>query len=272
MTGHHRRNVPSAATAVVLVLGHVACADPLPPPSLVESLRVLAVRATPPVAAPGAEVALDVLIADPEGDDRELAIEWAGCLAPADADPVRCFDEARASRLGSGPAARVTIPSDALATEPEAVFGVAVLVCTGGRIEWGPARPTCIGGQEEILSTKRILVAAEPADNPAVSFVAFGGVVAIDGELLRLDPCGFRCGPTRVSLNVNGPAPEGLWTAFAATRGDFDEPFVDGTAPTTLWDAPDGGGPVRFYFVVRDDEGGVDWAIRDVEVASRTSR
>ncbi len=272
MTVHRRRTVPSAAAAMMLALGHATCAAPLPAPSLVDSLRVLAVRATPPVAAPGAEVALDLLVADPAGDDRALAIEWAGCLAPADGDPVRCFDEARASRLGGGPTARVTIPSDALATEPEAVFGVAVLVCAGGRIEWGPARPSCVGGQEELLATKRILVAAEPADNPAVSFVAFGGAVAIDGEVLRFDPCGFRCGPTRVSLNVNGPAPEGLWTAFAATRGDFDLPFVDGTTPTTLWDAPEGGGPVRFYFVVRDDQGGVDWAIRDVEVASGTSR
>jgi len=254
-------------TTISLTLCLAACASPLPPPSLVDSLRVLAVRADPPIATPGAEVTLDLLIADPHGADRPLAIGWAGCLDPTGGDPASCFDERRATRLGDGPVARLVVPADALDGASETLFGVAALVCAGGQIEWGPGRPTCVGGQEELFATKRVRVAAETASNPTMGRISFGGIeTAEDGEVLRINPCSLMCGATRVSLGVDGPDPSSLWTAFGATAGEFDVPFVDGTRPTSFWSKPESGGSVQFYFVVRDDRGGVAWSVRDVLV------
>jgi len=68
---------------VVLVATVVAafgggCLDDLPSPTLVDDLRVLAVRAEPPEVGPGTTVALDALVVDPAG--REITYAWYACL------------------------------------------------------------------------------------------------------------------------------------------------------------------------------------------------
>ncbi len=58
------------------------CLEDLPRPSKVDSLRVLAVRAEPPEAAPGDSVKLTALVVDPTGKGRPLTMRWSACLIP----------------------------------------------------------------------------------------------------------------------------------------------------------------------------------------------
>lgn len=56
------------------------CLDDLPDPKLIEGLRVIGVKATPPEVSAGETVTLEALVVDAE--DREVTIEWAACLLP----------------------------------------------------------------------------------------------------------------------------------------------------------------------------------------------
>lgn len=57
------------------------CLDPLPDPTRIDDLRVLAIRAEPPEVPAGADVVIDALVVDPLG--REISLEWYLCLMPA---------------------------------------------------------------------------------------------------------------------------------------------------------------------------------------------
>lgn len=67
-----------ALAALCLATSSVACLDDLPSPALVDDLRVLAVRADPPEVVPGAAVALDALVVDPNG--RVPTYAWYACV------------------------------------------------------------------------------------------------------------------------------------------------------------------------------------------------
>jgi len=75
-----RRDLALAALAAVA--GLAACGRGVNPPWLVNKLRVLALQAEPPEAAPGVSVALDALEADPTGMGRTLDHLWIACTPP----------------------------------------------------------------------------------------------------------------------------------------------------------------------------------------------
>ncbi len=129
-------------TLAPLTLG--ACLGDLPSPSRVDDLRILAVRAEPPEAPPGAAVALDALVVDPQG--RLITYHWYACVLPEsgqgffgggsetqtsggngaalddDAEGSSCIAKVAANRpyaldLGTAPSATLPIPSDFFATD-----------------------------------------------------------------------------------------------------------------------------------------------------------
>lgn len=68
---------------LVLALAGVACSDEpevvLEPASFIEKLRVLAIKAEPPEAAPGQNVVLTALVADPLAAIRDVGHLWVLC-------------------------------------------------------------------------------------------------------------------------------------------------------------------------------------------------
>jgi hypothetical protein len=132
------------AALAVLSLAQAACLESLPSPSRVDDLRVLAIRAEPPEVAPGATVALDALVVDPQ--TRPARYAWYACVVPEQGrgffgggtetstsggngtplsnDPYggscqRRFeaDAPFAMKLGEGETATLTVPSDLFDTD-----------------------------------------------------------------------------------------------------------------------------------------------------------
>jgi hypothetical protein len=76
---------PRALAALVLLAG---CQSPFAPSSLIEGLRVLAVKAEPPELAPGETSTLTVLAAE-TNQKNPVMFDWARCnLAPGPTDPA----------------------------------------------------------------------------------------------------------------------------------------------------------------------------------------
>jgi hypothetical protein len=118
-----RRNLAGSLVLASLV---VACGPGFDPPSVVESLRVLAVRPEPGSGAPGQTVRLEMLYADgtlrePGDPLRPIQIAWlGGCHNPESRLYFGCFPTI--SALARGLSARVVdTPPDAL---PPGSFGV----------------------------------------------------------------------------------------------------------------------------------------------------
>src|SRR5688500_13893185 len=85
MTSRAAKRHVLAAAAFTLVQG---CGGDFDPPSRVTDLRVLAVRADAPYAAPGQTVHLEALAVDP--DSRELTWGWGLCINPASTSAPGC--------------------------------------------------------------------------------------------------------------------------------------------------------------------------------------
>lgn len=139
---------PSTTLGLLVIatlgLSHAACLESLPSPSRVDDLRVLAIRAEPPEVPPGASVALDALVVDPQA--RPLRYAWYACVVPEQGrgffgggtetstsggngtplsdDPYggscqRRFEAAApfAMKLGEGPTATLPVPADLFDTD-----------------------------------------------------------------------------------------------------------------------------------------------------------
>jgi hypothetical protein len=121
-------------TGLALLMG---CSADFDPPSRIEGLRVLAVRADEPYAAPGDTVQLTALAVDPAG--RALQWGWGTCVDPDSSEVVDCIDHADWSGFTIAPDApthAVTIPADAIdrlapAARARATVGVITVVCPG---------------------------------------------------------------------------------------------------------------------------------------------
>src|SRR5438105_3550081 len=77
------RRARRAVKKLLVLLAFVACAPKdFTPASFVDTLRVLAVRADKPFAAPGENVQLTALVVDPNGKDRPIAFAFGTCINP----------------------------------------------------------------------------------------------------------------------------------------------------------------------------------------------
>lgn len=145
MPTYSKRILRALATTLGCMLTMSACLEDLPEPTKIDDLRVLAVRAEPAEAAPGAVVQLDALVVDPE--QRPQTLSWSACILPERGrgffsggggetgssggqgagldDPGTCADavergDAFAVDLGTGATAELTIP-DGLTSDPLAL-------------------------------------------------------------------------------------------------------------------------------------------------------
>ena len=103
--------------ALALTASAVGCGADLPPASLIEKLRVLAVRAEPPEVAPGQKSMLDVLAVEPPvqqldgGPPSPLSYVWLACtIPPGQAEQVPCGVSAANLLPGAGTGGPTTLP------------------------------------------------------------------------------------------------------------------------------------------------------------------
>ncbi len=130
MTTIPRSARAAAAIACVLLTGAPGCNAAEPKnPTLVQELRVLAVKAEPPEVGPGDSVELEVLAVDPEG--RDITIEWWACVQP----------EPGFGLFGAGPAAGASgskgyaVLEDRTCADPDALLGHALGTGTSATLE-----------------------------------------------------------------------------------------------------------------------------------------
>lgn len=229
----------SRVVGLCFVTALAACAPDLSVrASRITAPRVIAVRADPPEARPGATVTLTATVAIPRGTQGEPTLAWSACEVPRAATEsatvsARCLDDASAPLEGElrGLSVTTTIPADACRrvgpqTPPAGQDGVRVRApdpdITGGwqlpvRIDLG------VGGARETLFA-RYRVRCQPPDVPGATAQGYA---------------------TRYTNNLN-PSIAGVFAVVGgATRAlprDADAPTAIGTSRDVtllaLWDAP----------------------------------
>ena len=280
------------------VLAVAACAsDTYDPPSKVDTLRVLAVRADKPFAQPGERVHLDTLVADPKGNGRVVRFAWATCVNPGSGEVTDCA--AVASPFAPGAASwDVTVPANVLdgqpANAPIGTVGVLFAACAGAIVdERTPSAPVrCVDAQGASVGRdgfmwgeKRVIaVNGVRNQNPGIAAVRLDGAPWDASTQPVLSACGASgvgdCpGDQQHTLEIV-PAPgsaemydgltEDLVGFFFVSGGGVADDFVRQTGDsfsTVL--APTGvaaGTVVTVWLVLRDDRGGVDWQVRSYVV------
>jgi hypothetical protein len=255
--------------AVLAFLVAAGCDEELARPEIVANLRVLAIRAEPPEARPGAEVTLEGLVVTPD-ESSEVERLWLACVAAPGAGVPSCVEgasglpacdaspEARLCLLGGGATARYRVPEVALAGRPPGQDG-QVLV---GLIAAERARGGVTGCLEAFVArgevpdpcrvaVKRLTVLASeraPNANPRIERLHVAGAAL----LVELAPGAAEATP-------DGPEP--LFFSWFVTAGELDafRTDLDGgdEGLSNLWTPPDV--PGRVVVVVRDGRGGEGW-------------
>jgi len=292
---------------VVLACATATCVPSLGPgDSLVSSTRILAVRADPAEAAPGASVTFTSFVAGPGGTVSSAGIDWSFCTAPKPLteDNVvsnACLDSSSLVAAGVGATTTATTPSNGCS-----VFGPDT-PSTGG---FRPRDPDATGGYYQPLRADlagtdsafelaRIHCDLANADAAAASAFAAAYQLNLNPQLLPLtatvdgSPVALTAIPTgaRVTLEASWPDAsaetfayfdpvsqavtsqrESMQVAWYSSGGALDTESTgrasDDPATTTDdgWAAPGPSGTVHLWIVLRDSRGGVDFAEYDLVV------
>ena len=98
--------------ALLLILLVAGCGKGEDPATLVERLRILAVRADPPEATLDEIVGFEALIADPSGASRPISVTWAVCLldVPSSASDTFCSGPGSYPIQGTGASVSLSLP------------------------------------------------------------------------------------------------------------------------------------------------------------------
>jgi hypothetical protein len=286
------------AACAIAALALACSSDELTPVSVVDSLRVLAVRADLPIAEPGEKVHLDALVADANAGraGRTVKLAWATCLNAGSQEVTACADAAGPFALG-GAALDVVVPTNALdgspTNPPLGVDGVLFAACAGDvvfeKTATSPVRCVANGadlGRDGFMwGEKRIVVARGVRNaNPKIADVSFDGAPwdpATPPMIARCDAEKYDDCPTETqhaiaitatpdSAETYGQFTEDLVAFFFVSAGRVADDFVraDGGAFSTSLAAAraDSGSTVTVWLVLRDDRGGVDWQLRSYGV------
>lgn len=284
----------------------VSCGDDFDPPSRVDKLRVLAVGTPAPFASPGEDVTLSALAFDPLGRRLSWAwatctdpssTSVLGCfseLDPGAITPTTSAGDERATFT-------MRIPDDALSRLPEAsrasAMVGAVFVACPGTISRGGSDGIPFSCTDETgralpldafeIGAKRIFVRARDKNPvPTIASLAWDGAPWADDDVKEVDACDTSgnaiddCAsvahritasstPPDVGVDELGaPFTEAQVVQFYATEGIFEDAVRRWDDATTRWAARASakGTEIRFWFVVRDDRGGVSWTQRTVRV------
>ena len=291
--------------ALAMAASLLACRPDLgPSDSLVSSVRVLAVRATPPEAKPGTHATYEALVVGPE-DDGAAPLLWRWCRAPkplAENNVVSpsCLEASSLSPAGFGMPLDAVSPVDACSLfgpdTPPGGFRPRDADETGGY--YAPLRLDVDGVAPAFYLARIVCNLAEaptdvasqlahdyvPNANPHLASI----VARVDGNEVTLDAVRVNAA---VVLEASWSAEdaetfvyfdresqvlstqrESMRVAWHATSGRFETESTgraaDDRATTTddVWTAPTAPGEVRIWVVLRDSRGGVDFASRAVQV------
>jgi hypothetical protein len=242
-----------------------ACAMGPSDETLIPELRVMAIQADPPEAAPGEQVDLQVTVADPLGAGADVLL-WhctnlgEGCLeAGMEHSWSLALEGDTVGATASAPAALAAVASE----EPLRVVQLWALACEPGlcpQIDdpqaWDLADPTAwledlpMTGVSLAFNLMAISTREDGLENPTVERVSSEPLSVAPGELLAIE--------FEVGLDVSANA-----DSFAygyATAGGFDAPeyaLGDSGELSAAWYAPEEPGEARLYVVVNDGAGGV---------------
>jgi hypothetical protein len=266
----------------------VACStDDFLPVSYVNTLRVLAVGADQSWAVPGQTVHLDTLVADPTGGGRAISWAWSTCVDPGSQEVSACWAAAGPFAPGA-PSIDVTVPED---TSIElGNVGVLFAACAGTlRFDATDSAPvTCVDAKGDtndrdsfMWGEKRIVVTSGLRNqNPAIADVQLDGTSWGENDVRMMPTCNQGdvddCDASLRHKLVVVPAPgsaevvdghtELLVAFFFVSSGGVDEDFARAdqgpleTELATIHTPPKT--PATAWLVLRDDRGGVSWAIR----------
>jgi len=257
-----------------------ACGASFDKASLVEGLRVLAVKAEPAEVAPGQSTTLSVLAVDTA--HRTLTFSWSACTEPAqlglgNINPG-CFSVDTAPYLlplGTGAPISASIP----AIDPQP-FGPPD--ASGGI--YLPLRLDAQAGADKLSSAYRMRLALGGAPNQNPKLADFQ-VVPASGAPASLDentPFAVHAGDkvTLRAIFAAGSAEtyqvvepgqtqtvtELLNASWYATAGSWSEQVTGEAKPDTVWTAdihlPPAGSLIDLWVVGRDERGGTDFLHR----------
>jgi hypothetical protein len=273
---------------VMVLCTLAACSDDFAPGSLVNKTRVLAVQADTPFAMPGQQVQLSALAYDPEG--RALSWAWGECEALESTAAVDCLRQSSFERLRIGP--DLTTHTLTVPNTQASYAGVVVIACPG-TIEAGTTQTlpiVCRDAQGDALplsefelGLKRIFIRPSNLNqNPRIDGLTIDGADwprdLVPSARCKEDDCSGYTSQTIVvraddaseqSVDDQGlPITEQSVIHFFATGGEFDDEYKLARAGDNKWHAKkeDAGKRISFWFVVRDDRGGVSWIERSLQV------
>ncbi len=217
-TANRRGSIPSAilvATTGLLLGAATACESDFDPGSRITTLRVLAMQADAPYAAPGERVHLRALVHDPEG--RPIDWAWAACVNPPAATVEGCIEEVNRHRnedgslplLASGEGLSeldYVVPDRALeglddAALPLAEVGILSVACPGEIEEAAPdalvpfdCRDRTTGDllslHEYVIGVKRIhLRSRDRNENPSIARILFDGSEWVADDVPEVEAC-----------------------------------------------------------------------------------
>lgn len=251
--------------ALLAMLGWLAagCANDFDPPSLVDHLRVLAVKADPPYIdpAPAARTTLSTLTVG-VASDTPLCHAWSLCAAVTTSKGhLHCVDPALEVSLGTQ--ATATVDAAALATLAQGaaklggsglgggppgasgdntlskvrltvMFGVAERAALGGTCPNAPVDfqgANCQDPERCLIGTKSLVLAVSPDDrhnNPKLEPTEVGGTALANGEKTAVKPGAIALLPTwtedsREPISAAGTDRESLLMSWFSTAGEFDQ-------------------------------------------------
>lgn len=202
------RMFPLLSVLLGVLLGVASCGDELPNPSLVEDLRVLAVRAEPPEvlidrvdgqATPPGPVSFQALVVDPRG--QSMVYQWRFCpvesnetcadferhRARAQAEFQAALDDARAQQRAGQSEVIATSPARGLdgftVQLPQNLFGYH-LATSGlgiGNGAWVSAVLEVAAGAETLQVQKRVVLGARDLSQWNPELQQFGWQVCVPG-------------------------------------------------------------------------------------------
>ncbi|HMI86743.1 MAG TPA: hypothetical protein VK550_21770 [Polyangiaceae bacterium] len=300
------RRVAGIAFAMALTF-LPGCGGDFDPASRVTDLRVLAVRADSPYAAPGESVHLEALAVDPAA--RAITWGWGLCVNPASPSAPGCLAALDFSTVVIEKGRSTfdfALPSDVITSLPaaaagHAAVGTVVVACPGelaprvGSIPFAcvDAEGRTLTSDEYVVGVKRIFARlSDKNDNPVIADVTWDGEAWLPSEIKDVAFCDESgndygaCTPStqhRVAVAVpvsssesgvdslGAPFREQIIVQYYATEGMFEHDVRLASDTTTGWTArrESAGRSVTMWFVVRDDRGGVAWDQRQIRVADR---
>lgn len=284
------RTTRSIATVIALVLVFAACQESMPESSLVEKLRVLAIRAEDPemtvTLRGGAQTipvfdppvtSLTALVADPKGGGRPVTLSWLVCTLQGigeDAADFNC-DGDNGLPLANGSFAPALLAGALM--QKGITFDLAPSSGYGASLQGGVPVYLWLrayAGQQTTAALKRIVLSSRSPRNrnPVLTGVDVDGVdITKAGEVSFKAARDYKVTPVwdAASLDVYLDELNGVETkevpffSWFATEGDWKDVYTDPSSPSNRWRTPavKDGQPKRvdMWFVMHDKRGGSHW-------------